>query len=124
MRARRMPQIFQQALQKLAAFQTARGLRIAEVGAKIPVCPQYRAGTGLFQSGLPWGGPHVGRQGQPRGGLALLCGRSGFGLGGCSVGSLGSILSLRHAGPPLGLRFTIWRGAWRSRTLLLTTLLP
>ena len=121
MRTSGMPQIFQQALQKLAAFQTARSLRVAEVGAKIPVCPQYGAWAGLFQSGLPWGGPHVGRQGQPSGCLALFCGWSGFGMGG--------IRPCGHVGSPLGGDFSVCHGACRSRTLLLvalllTTLLP
>ena len=41
MRTSGMPQIFQQALQKLAAFQTARSLRVAEVGARRQVAAVY-----------------------------------------------------------------------------------
>ena len=49
----RMPQILQQALQKLAAFKPAGGLRVTHVRAEIPVRPQHRAGAGLFQPCLP-----------------------------------------------------------------------
>ena len=73
MRARRVPQVLQQPLQKLAALKPAGGLRVAHVWAKVPVCPQYGAGAGLFQPRLPRCGPYVGRQRQPCCGFALTC---------------------------------------------------
>ena len=119
-----MPQVLQQALQKLAAFKPAGSLRVTHVRAEVPVCPQHRAGAGLLQPCLPRCGPHMGRQRQPCGWLALICGLCcGLCCGMCCALSGGLICGPPGvtAWPVRGLRLGLGR---ILRARLRTALLP